>query len=257
MSNSNVTTTNPVNKLALSFRSTITSYVDTQREFEVQGHRVVYQMIAEAFMVAQNIRKETLDIQTKAFAEHGFTVSKSKTANPYGPIVKLLFGEWKTVSGSQKFTSEQPAGQKTLFEPNRSAEKYACVFRYFDKRKDQFRSVADIVKHIEDTKGALRTIEDQDRKDHPSAKSKATAATDDLAWGKRTIGSVEIDRPDFVPQDADYGVLWFVKKDEEICLMGFKSMTADAFEASAKARGKLMRSAAIQQLDEEVTELAA
>jgi len=249
MTTTNNNSTNPVNTLVKIFQDTLPESIKNQREFQVRGYRVLWQQIAEAFFVAQKIRQQNKDDLKAAFVERKISVSTKADANPYLPIVRLLYGQWKDEDG-------------TVFEPNRSAEKYACVFRYLNKRKNQFKDVTSIVDHIEETLGHLKGIEEADR---AANKSKATKTTSDeaLKAGLKVSGAMEIGSVEDVAasidgfkSDASQGQIWFKVADGKVYLMGFKALEDDARDNLAKKRGKNIIEAAANAAKAKVLEAA-
>lgn len=221
---------NSVNTLVASFQVAFQANLDKQREFQVRGLRSLWTQIAEAFAVAQTILKpENKKDYDAALVERSIEPAKSK-GNPYTPVVKLLYGEWKDE-------------QHTLFAPNRSAEKYACVFRYLNKRRGKIAQ-ADIVGHIEGYTHAiygnhLKGIEAEDRADHkPKGKSKADDS-EALIIGSTTEDGIAVDRPGFVPEDVSMGQLWFkTGKDGKVYILGYRKIEEDTFNTLAIKRGK-------------------
>jgi len=242
--------TNPVNTLVKSFQDSLPESIKNQREFQVRGYQELWKQIAEAFFVAQNIRQQLKSDLDNAFAERGIKPSTKAGANPYLPIVKLLYGEWN-------------AEDTTLFEPDRSAEKYACVFRYFNKRKDQFKDVTEIVDHIEETQGHLKGIENLDRDENKSKTSAKATSDEALKAGLKVSGAMEIgsiekvaDSVDGFRSDAKQGQIWFTVSDGKVYLMGFKALEDDARDNLAKKRGKNIIDAAANAAKAKVLEAA-
>lgn len=253
----NVNSTNPVNTLVKSFKDTLPANLDQQRQFQVQGYRVLWRQLGEAYFVAQNILSQSKADLEAALTERGITKAKPGS-NPFLPIVKMLYGEWKTVNGEKSFSAEHLVSDVTVFEPNRSAEKYACVFRYLNKRKDQLTDLQTIVDYIEGFKGNLKGIEDADRAENKKkASSKATLDTADaLKRGLAVRGGMDIGSREKIkdliadfPDDATHGVVWFkVTEDGHVHLMGFdKKLAEDAVEKLAVKRGTSLLNAATEQ----------
>lgn len=241
MSNEN-NTTNHVNTLVASFQTSFTANLEQQREFEVRGYRALYTQVAEAFAIAQTILKpENKSEYEAALKERGIDLPKGKS-NPYLPVIKLLYGSWADE-------------QKTIFEPNRSAEKYACVFRYLNKRKGKIAQ-KDIVGHIEEysdaTYGtALKGIEAQDRAEHRTTGSRADNS-EALIAGSDLDGSIAIDRPAFVQENQTIGQLWFkLGKDGKVYILGARPLEEKTFDALAIKRGKDILEADAQRSKEE------
>ena len=260
----NINSTNPVNTLVSSFKDTLPANLDQQREFQVRGYRMLWTQIAEAFFVAQNIRGQLKADIDAALKERGINEGKAGS-NPYLPIVKMLYGEWKTVDGSETFVTEHQATDVTVFEPNRSAEKYACVFRYLNKRKDQFPDTQSIIDHIEAFPKHLKGIEDKDRDENKTSSKAKPDTTMALKRGLSVRGGMDIGTREKVvtqildfPADAKEGQLWFkVGDDGRVYLMGFeKKLEDDAVNKLAVKRGnKLLAESAQQAMAAELASL--
>ena len=235
---SKINANNPVNALVASFQTSLPANLDKQADFQVRGYRVLWTQIAEAYAIAQRIIKnENKDDYNAALTERDIEVSKTKTANRYLPVVKLLYGEWK-------------ADDATVFEPNRSAEKYACVFRYLNKRNDQFPDTASIVAHIEATPGHLKKIEEIDRDDHKAKKNGAKASSEEaLERGSSVLGGYPIERLSLIPSGADIGQLWFkMGKDGKPYILGYRKMEEKTFETEATKRGRVLLDESVSQM---------
>jgi hypothetical protein len=236
---------NPVNNLVASFRKAFDANLIKQHGFQLSGHRVLWEQIAEAFAVAQGIiKKETEADYHAALKERDIKPATGKGSNPYLPVVKLLYGEWKDE-------------QHTVFEPNRSAEKYACVFRYLNKHfadKSQAETVAHIENYSTSYGNHLKGMEAQDRAENqkPGPKVDSKTAFD---IGSKITGAIVIDRPDFVPEDAKMGQLWFkTGKDGKVYILGFRKLDDKAFKAVATKRGRDRLAANVTRSTQELLE---
>jgi len=233
------TVTNNVMQMVTDFRAATVINRSELDAITLNGRRKVWENVAQAALLAQEIIKPAnKDDYHAALLAHGLAVPvDGKKVNPYTLVVKLLYGEWKDE-------------QANVFQPNRSAEKYACVFRYFAKRRGQFDTVELIVAHIEATESNLKGIEEQDRAENKkSTKGASAPANDNFEFGLR-LDKGEVarldQRPEFIPEDVSYGKLWFRMVDGEVIVMGYQEASEDAFKALATKRGKAIRDAAIQ-----------
>ncbi|MBT0668413.1 hypothetical protein HT136_08525 [Novosphingobium profundi] len=232
----NINSTNPVNALVKSFQESIPANLEKQREFQVHGLRELWKQVAEAFLIALKILQLDKAQLKSALKERNISEAKSG-ANEFLPIVKLLYGEWKDED-------------QTIFEPNRSAEKYACVFRYFYKRKDKFADARSIVDHIEETEGNLKGIEQKDRAENKKTTAKVSS-DDELKRGLSVRSAMEIGSLEKVreavldlPDNAQQGQLWFKVENGKVYLMGYRTLEDGTRDTLAKKRGKAIINAA-------------
>jgi hypothetical protein len=242
------TVTNNVTKMVNDFQAATVTNRSELDAITLNGRQKVWENIAEAVLIAQKIIKpENKDDYHAALKAHGIDVpTEGKKVNPYGPVVKLLYGDWKD-------------DQANVFQPNRSAEKYACVFRYFSTpaRRGKFDTIALIVKHIETFSepafgSNLKGIEAKDRSENKKTGGTPKAAsTDNYDLGLRPDkGEVARlgERPEFVPEDVSFGKLWFRMVDGEVIVMGYQEVSEDTFKALAVKRGKAIREAHAAEL---------
>jgi len=234
------TVTNTVTDLVDSFQKATIAHRSQLDQITVNGRRAVWENVAEAALIAQEILKpENKADYHAALKAHDIKLPEGKKANPFGPVVKLLYGEWK-------------ADQTNVFEANRSAEKYACVFRYFKDHRDKYDNIKLIVDHIATYDDGtpegrcLRGIEKADRAKHKVASS-AKASTDanydvGIKLDRGEVARLE-KRPEFVPEEVPYGKLWFRMVDGEVVIMGYEAVVETTYKALAAKRGKAIRDA--------------
>jgi len=230
------TVTNNVITMVDDFRAATVNHRGELDQITLNGRRKVWENVAQAALLAQDILKpENKESYHAALLAHGLAAPvDGKKVNPYALVVKLLYGEWEDE-------------QANVFQPNRSAEKYACVFRYFAKRRGRFDTVELIVSHIETTEGNLKGIEAQDRTEHQTSKpSPSASANDNMELGLR-LDQGEVtrldERPEFIPEDVSYGKLWFRMVDGEVIVMGYEAVSEAAYKTLATKRGKTIREA--------------
>jgi hypothetical protein len=235
------TVTNNVTQIVTSFRKATDQHRTVLDSITLDGRRKVWENVAEAALIAQEILKpENKGDYHAALLAHGLAAPvDGKKVNPYTLVVKLLYGEWKDE-------------QANVFQPNRSAEKYACVFRYFAKRRGKFDTIALIAKHIETysdpTHGSnMRGIEAQDRAEHKKSSSTPKAASNDNFELGEKLDRGEVarldKRPEFIPEEVSYGKLWFRMVDGEVIVMGYEEVTDQTYKTLATKRGKAIREA--------------
>lgn len=239
------TVNNNVTKLVTEFQEATKKHRRFLDGLTLTGRRNVWENVAQAALIAQDIlNPNNKDDYLAALAERKIVVPKGKSANPYGPVVKLLYGEWKDE-------------QYNVFVENRSSEKYACVFRYFaehraiydmmEKREEQIGVIADHIENYESTHGRnLKGIEKEDRVRHPAAEPSSPKGYDYLDLGLR-LDRGEVARldskPEFIPEDASYGKLWFRMVEGKVVIMGYEAVQETAYKALATKRGKALKKA--------------
>lgn len=230
------TVTNNVTQIVTSFREATDQHRLVLDGITLDGRRKVWENVAEAALIAQEILKpENKADYHAALLAHGLPVPvDGKKVNPYTLVVKLLYGEWKD-------------DQANVFQPNRSAEKYACVFRYFAKRRGQFDNVGLIVKHIENFEKNMKGIEDQDRAENKKSSSSPTGASNDNFELGEKLDRGEVARldrrPEFIPEEVSYGKLWFRMVDGEVIVMGYEKVEESTYKTLATKRGRAIRQA--------------
>jgi len=228
-----------------SFQKATVAHRGQLEQLTVNGRRAVWENVAEAALIAQKILKpENKTDYHAALKARNMPVPESKKVNPFGPVVKLLYGEW-TVD------------QTNVFEANRSAEKYACVFRYFYDHRDKYDNITLIVDHIatynDPVHGrGLRGIEKADRAKHKSSTSTSKSSEENFELGVRqdrgVVATLE-NRPEFIPDSVDYGKLWFRMVGGKVVIMGYEEVVETTYKALAIKRGKAIRAAHDAALD--------
>lgn len=200
--------------------------------YEIAGRRVLYQQLAEAYRIGKILlMPENHGSLNNILEAHKLKAIKWKdgkpTVNPWHPVCQLMWGDW---------------AQGTIFsvfKPDRAAEKYANVFRYLENHQIQQANAATFIEGFD---GGLTGIVEADREERRKGKNKSNVAN--LATFL-TLGCdpdepdvVVMDRPDFVPEGAVFGKLWFKADGDELYVFGFNKLEEGQFNALATSRGR-------------------
>lgn len=231
MSIENNTTTetlalNPVELLVQDFQGRMASDETTMQDFQIKGWEVVWNQVQEAYRVSRLI---ILDDENKAFYKAALEKAGLKlpsgTANQWLPVTKLLFGKWNVLN--------------SIFTPDRSAEKYANYFRYFELNGVPADEVVDTIRGaVHGDLRYLKAIEKMDREDNGVATKGFTPEAKLQAGLNRNAPDVfKIAKPALVDSSTEYGVLVFERDGDDIVIITSEELTKDAFEAKARKRG--------------------
>lgn len=174
-------------KLIELFRSKVDRDQTALNKHEVAGRGILYKQLADAYKIGlELISDKDLHALKRLAYDHSISRRDFKDdVSPWVYIVKLLYGQWidtrkwtdverqengkkvglKTDEVKQfVFNKDAPDGQRSVYQawsPNRSAEKYAVVFRYLHDNNitvDEAASFIENYKH--ETHGnRLRGIE--------------------------------------------------------------------------------------------------
>jgi len=224
----------PLNHVELkiaAFRERMLSDNSTLMGFQVQGWAVLWDQIAAAY----SLGKVVLDPANKAdfdAALENCGIKVVKSSNPWVLATKLMYGEWKVEEGQTLAPWDSAAN--SIFELDRSAEKYSTYFRYFEAKKV---NEADVFEFIKGFDGHLKGIE---REFRAMSSSTSSGLNDNDAV---TLGS-RVDLADVVslPAPANIkdgmGSAFFKVENGKIHLLGITELTEEQFDAKAKARGK-------------------
>ena len=199
-------TVNKLNALVVDFKGQVLPKATNEMEKQqVAGRRSLYEMLARAYEIGLTLRKpENKGAFIRLLKDDGLeTVAENygkERGNPWNAVVKLLFGETVIVNDF------------TVFVENRSAGKYANIFRYLENHQVPFGKVVSFIETFDDPDfgPALKGIEAADRKETPSATKSPINGTSFKAGCDRSHEHVfGIPLPDFMPQDVKYGTMWF------------------------------------------------
>jgi hypothetical protein len=239
-----------VKNTLLNLVSQFTTRVDddeqTVRNLEAQSHKVVWEQIQEAYGIAQRILNPDNQTAFEAILADCKIPKATEKSNRWLPVVKLLYGRWNTT--------------RSEFVLNRSAEKYACAFRYFETSGISASSVA---AHIEGFNhpvhgSHLKGIEALDRATNGRTKDDAKIERLKRAGLSRVNPDViRIKRPDCVPAGKQKGFLWFEVEGDEIVVLGYDDIKTQQFDLLALRKGRAIEAAKRKKADDEVDAIAS
>lgn len=233
--------TNIVDKLSamvVDFKGNILPKSNIQMDkLQVAGRRSLYEMLASAYEIGLVLRKpENKGAFIKLLEDEDLeTVANNygkERGNPWNAVVKLLFGETMMVNDF------------TVFVENKSAGKYANVFRYLEGHQVL---VADVVEFIEtfddpDFGAALGGIEAADRDENPSSDKKPDNSVSFKRGCDRSHEHVfGIPLPDFMPKDVKYGTMWFEVDRDQIVFYDYQAIGIEEFGKLARSKGRKLQ----------------
>jgi hypothetical protein len=242
--------TEDVKNTLLNLVSQFTTRVDddekTIRSLEAQGHKVTWEQIQEAYGIAQRILAPTNQTAYEAILTDCGIPKATEKSNRWLPVTKLLYGRWNSA--------------RTEFVLNRSAEKYACSFRYFETNGIPASGVAAYVEAFNDPQhGAhLKGIEAADRA--TNGRTKDDAKIDRLkriGLSRVNPDVVRIKRPDCVPTGKQNGFLWFEVEGDEIVVLGYDEIKIQQFDQLALRKGRKIEADKRAKADAEVDAIAS
>ncbi len=239
-----------VKNTLLNLVSQFTTRVDvdeqTIRSLETDRNRVTWAQIQEAYGIAQRMLDPSNLTAYDAILTDCKIPKATEKSNRWLPVVKLLYGRWNSA--------------RSEFVLNRSAEKYACAFRYFETNGIPTSSVAE---HIEGFNhpvhgGHLKGIEELDRKTNGRAKDDVKLDRLKRAGLSRVNPDVvRIKRPDCVPAGKQNGFLWFETEGDEIVVLGYDDIKPQQLDQLALRKGRKIEAATRKKADAEVDAIAS
>jgi len=239
-----------VKNTLLNLVSQFTTRVDddeqTVRNLEAQSHKVVWEQIQEAYGIAQRILNTDNQTAFEAILADYKIPKATEKSNRWLPVVKLLYGRWNTT--------------RSEFVLNRSAEKYACAFRYFETIGISASSVAAHIEGFNDpVHGAhLKGIEALDRA--TNGREKDNAKIDRLkraGLSRVNPDVVRIKRPDCVPAGKQNGFLWFEVEGDEIVVLGYEDIKTHEFDQLALRKGRKIEAGELAKAKAKVSAIAS
>lgn len=239
-----------VKSTLLNLVSRFTTRVDddeqTIKSLENQKHKVTWAQIQEAYGIAQRILNPSNQTAYEAILADCKIPKATEKSNRWLPVVKLLYGRWNSA--------------RTEFVLNRSAEKYACAFRYFETNGIPASSVAAHIEGFNDpVHGAhLKGIEALDRA--KNGRTKDDAKIDRLkraGLSRVNPDVVRIKRPECVPTGKQNGYLWFEVEGDEIVVLGYDDIKPQQLDQLALRKGRAIEAAKRKKADDEVDAIAS
>lgn len=236
---------NTLLQLVSSFTTRVDNDEKTIRNLENHRHKVTWEQIQEAYGIAQQILDPTNRTAYEIILTDCKIPKATEKSNRWLPVVKLLYGRWSV--------------DQTEYVLNRSAEKYACVFRHFQTNDIPVSGVAAYVEAFDDPQyGAhLKGIEDTDRA--MNGKGKDDVKIDRLkraGLSRVNPDVIRIKRPDCVPMGKQNGLLWFEVEGNEIVVLGYDDIKSQQFDQLAIRKGRKIEAAKRKKADDEVDAIA-
>jgi len=239
-----------VKNTLLNLVSQFTTRVDddekTIRSLENRKHEVTWAQIQEAYGIAQRILNPSNQTAYEAILTDCKIPKATEKSNRWLPVVKLLYGRWNV--------------DKTEFVLNRSAEKYACPFRYFETNGIPASSVAAHIEGFNDPEhGAhLKGIEALDRATNGRTKDEAKIdKTRKVGLSRSNPDVVRLKRPACVPAGKQNGFLWFEVEGDEIVVLGYDDINPKQFDLLAIRKGRKIEAAKHAKADKELDAIAS
>lgn len=214
-------------------------------KFEDGGRNILYNQLAEAYRIGLLLLTPSngtmfcnllMDAELKTEAKK---YGDNKAPNPWAYVTKLLYGKWVSKQVSNTVFH--------VFEPNRSAEKYAVVFRYLADKGIQAEKVAQFIADFVHEKGnALIGIErvarrggDESGEDGGSGSDeKSTDATQILIGRSRDEADIfEFELP-AGSAIKRFGYCFFEVVDGKAVALGATELEQPVFEEMAAKRGR-------------------
>lgn len=217
---------NVVERMIAEFQGRMTADNSEHQNLQVQGWMLTWKQVQEAYRIGRSIVLDAGNAEAykDALKRAGIPEAGEK-ANKWLPFAKLVFGHWDAA--------------ETVFCVDRSAEKYANYFRYFEDEKVQVEHVIDTIEKASfDGSRFLKAIEKMDREAH-RAKSSGFTPEQKLSAGlNRNADDVfRIAKPETIPNGVDKGTLWFEVDGDELVVYGCEELKVEAFEKLARKKG--------------------
>lgn len=250
-------TATPLNYVQIKvaeFNGRLTQDNATLQDFQVQGWSVLWNQLARAYGVAKLI----LDASNKeaylaTLKDCGIKPAGEKS-NKWLPVTKLLFGSWTDGSGNlQSWNS----ALNTVFEVDRSAEKYAVVFKHLETNGISEDGVFDYIKGFDDAKHGkyLKGIEAMERATSGSSKagiSEEEAAELGILTNVQDV--MVVDAPSYLKANqVVMGSTFFKVENGKLFLYGATPMEQAAFDKKVVLRGKKLFAANKADVEKQAT----
>lgn len=256
---------------------------------EVAGHTVLYNQLAYAYelglmLVQGHVIHPNQPIQYRELGmllyrhhlkDEKENLEKGKFRNIWTYVTKLLYGKWIKIDDlddKQKrklarklkldttnlleFAENDNADwdKKTVFhawEHDRSAEKYACVFRFLQNHDVQPSDAAKFIENFSDKDHGtkLAGIESKDRTDNrqnstpkPLSENAIKQRDEYKARGENPANGdvIELDKPDKLPDTVQFGRAMFKVVGKKLVIVGYDALEQGAYDKHVIARGKSM-----------------
>lgn len=212
---------------------------------QVQGRKILYEQIGEAYRIGQILLSPSnkgpfyRHLRSLGFENEAETFDKGKTKNKWLLVTKVLYGEWKTYTDFHLSSLSADKEGITVFQPNRSSEKYANVLR---RLWDQNIAVENVVEYIEnfcepDYGAGLVGMERIDRATYADPTKDGNSKLNHLETGLNSI-AFSMPKPAEIASDVKFGVMLFETGEDNLTVYECKSLTQDEFNAMAADYGR-------------------
>lgn len=205
---------------------------------QVQGHAILYKQLAEAYRIGLilltrgNGTKFCRIMEENGMQKESEKYGNNKYTNPWNFVTKLLYGKW--VEKKVSCTVFE------VYERDRSAEKYANIFRYLQNKEIEADKAADFITEFTHEYGnGLHGIEKVDREENSSSKFEKPERNNDIAVGKNVDEDdvFTFDAPESL-KDVQFGTCFFEIKDSQIIMFGADELEEKEFNAMCAKRGR-------------------
>lgn len=212
---------------------------------QVQGRKVLYEQIAEAYRIGQILLSPSNKgpfhryLLSLGFEKEAATFDKGKTKNRWLLVTKVLYGEWKTYTDFHLASFSADKEGVTVFQPNRSSEKYANVLRRLWDQTVAVEKAAEYIENFDEPEygAGLVGMERIDRATYADATKDGNSKLDHLETGLNAI-SFSMPKPAEISADVKFGVMLFETGEDNLTVYECKSLTQDEFDAMAADYGR-------------------
>lgn len=231
-----VTTLNYVERKVAEFNGLLVKDNETLQDFQVQGWSILWRQLGRAFGVAKLILDASNEEAYLATLKNCGIKPAGEKSNKWLPVTKLLFGSWTDSTGTlQPWNS----ALNTVFETDRSAEKYAVIFKHLEVKGISEDGAFDYIKGFDHaTHGKhLKGIEASERASNGSSGSISDEQAMNLGSMTDASDVYVLDAPSDLKTVA-MGSTFFKIEGGKLYLFGATQMEQDAFDKRIVARGK-------------------
>ena len=204
-----------------------------------------------------------------------------KEVNPWGYVVNMLYGKWFDTTGmtdverqafAKKIKAKTDMGQyarvlsppeeaATVYQvwtPNRSAEKYAVVFRYLQNHNVTPEDAAKFIENFDDKTHGKRLLGIEragrfEARSNSPAKAPSQEVIDKQnayiarAEARKNWNVFAVEKPSTFPSDVQFARAVIKVEGDELVIVGYQKMEASAYKNHAVKLGKPLLDAENEQ----------